>query len=43
MKLGRNKILQIEVKHQCYHFLDSSDDGGSIARIKTFFFSSLFF
>ena len=36
-KLGRNKILQTEVNQKCHHFLDSSDDGGSTARIKTFF------
>ena len=38
MKLGRNNNLQTEVTHQCYQFLDSSDDGGSTARIKTFLF-----
>ena len=43
MDMGRNMNLETEVTHQCYQFLDSSDDGGSTARIKTFFFSNLFF
>ena len=38
MKLGRNKILQTEVNQHCFNFLDSSDDGGSIAMNKMFFF-----
>ena len=38
LELGRNLILKTELNEHCYHSLDSLDDRGSSARIKTVFF-----